>query len=300
MKAQWANLQGSSAMGRWLIPILLLGLGACADSTLVEPELAPDLAKLDGGRSMATARMTGTVDLVWPGGRGAGAPDDDRTAQAEIVAFAGVPAGDPGPGMFTYRVLAADGTLHREIEVQLTWVGEENQQTNPGEIRFVGVVLSDTKPCGGSGSHGGGHDDGGTHDDGGCSHDDTGDTHDDGGCSHDDTGDTHDDGGCSHDDTGDTHDDGGSGGHSEPGGSGGGGVNGSDCRIGQIVIGWMMDGGTPAINGDRVSWKWMAPDAPKVAAIQAAIDAGTEIPWPCHLCEKVITGGNIQFRIGRQ
>jgi len=56
-----------------------------------------------------------------------------------------------------------------------------------------------------------------------------------------------------------------------------------------------MDGGTPAVDNDRVSWKWLAPDAPKVLAIQAAIEAGTEIPWPCKLCEKEILGGNLRL-----
>ena len=63
----------------------------------------------------------------------------------------------------------------------------------------------------------------------------------------------------------------------------------------------MLDG-TPEATADRVSWKWMAPDAPKVAAIQAAIaamEAGEEgvlIPWPCKLCEKVILGGDLRLR----
>jgi len=165
-------------------------------------------------------RFTGTVDLVWPGGKGMNAPDDDRYAQASIAAFHEAPAGDPGPGNFTYRVLAADGSLHREIGVKLFWV---HVDVDADTVRFLGEVISDTKPCGGSGHGSGGcsHDDGGTHDDGGCSHDDGG-THDDGGCSHDD-GTTHDDGGCSHDD-GTTHDDGhddggcAGGDHGEPGG----------------------------------------------------------------------------------
>jgi len=74
-------------------------------------------------------------------------------------------------------------------------------------------------------------------------------------------------------------------------------VTGQDCRIGQVVIGWMLDGGTPALRGDRVSWKWMAPDAPKVLAIQQAIADETPIPWPCKLCEKEILGGNLKLRV---
>ena len=325
----------ASAGKMWLFPTLLVCLGACDTGGVVEPLVAPSEARLDNGRSGASAHFTGSVDLVWPGGKGAGAPDDDRIAQAKITAFLGVPEGTPGPGDFTYRVVSADGLLlHREIGVKLIWAGLEDQavlldgQEVPleGDIRFIGVVVSDTKPCGGSGHGSGGgcgedeggcsDDDGGCSDDeGGCSHDD-GTTHDDGGCSDDDT--THDDGGCSHDDDGTTHDDGGcsgsdggggSGGHGEPGGPGGpdGKVTGQDCRIGQVVIGWMLDGGTPARRGDRVSWKWMAPDAQKVLDIQAAIaeiesgaDPDALIPWPCKLCEKEILGGNLTLHLPKK
>jgi hypothetical protein len=209
-------------------------------------------------------------------------------AHAAVAAFPDVAAGSPGPGNFTYRVMNVDGTVHREIGVTLTWVGLEDQDTNPGEIRFLGVVTSDTKPCGGSG-----------HGSEGCDSDEGGCSGDDGGCSHDDGGDTHDDGGCTHDDGSTTHDDGGgcSGGGGEPGGQSGL-VNGSDCRIGQIVVGWAKDGGTPALSGDRVSWKWFAPDAPKVQAIQTALDMGQPVPWPCKLCEKEILGGNLTLILG--
>ena len=253
------------------------------------PPLGPDDELAARGRSGEAdeIRFTGTVDLVWPGGKGLNAPDDDRYAQASIAAFHEAPAGDPGPGSFTYRVLAADGSLHREIGVKLFWV---HVDVDADTVRFLGEVISDTKPCGGSG-HGEG---GGDHEEGGCSHDDG--SHDEGGCSHDDgtthDDDSHDGGGCSHDDSG-TGDDHGSGGPGGPGGSGGH-VNGSDCRIGQIVIGWAQDGGIPAVGNDRLSWKWFAPDAPKVLQIQAAIAAGDEIAWPCKLCEKEIIGGNLQ------
>lgn len=313
---------------KWLVPMLMASLLACDGSGVMEPPVTESYAVVDGGRSGAELVFTGLVDLVWPGGKGAGAPDDDRIAQAEIAAFLGVQEGAPGPGNFTYRVISADGlVLHREIGVELIWAGLEDQAVLldgqevqlEGDIRFIGVVVSDTKPCGGSGHGSGGgcgdegggcsHDDGGCSDDeGGCSHDD-GTTHDDGGCSDDGT--THDDGGCSHDD-GSTHDEGGcggsggEGGHGEPGGSGGseGHLSGNDCRIDQIVIGWMLDGGTPAVRGDRVSWKWMAPGAQKVLDIQAAIadiESGTDpdaiIPWPCKLCEKEILGGNLSLRL---
>jgi hypothetical protein len=168
-----------------------------------------------------------------------------------------VEPGNPGAGNFTYRVLASDGSPHREIGVELYWVFVD---ADADTVRFLGEVISDTKECGGSGHGTGEHDDGSTHDDGGCSHDD------------------------------------GSSDHGEPGGPGGqsGHVNGSDCRLGQIVIGWAEDGGTPATSGDRISWKWFSPDAPKVLAIDGAIAAGEEIAWPCKLCEKEITGGNLK------
>jgi hypothetical protein len=265
---------------------LVAALAACGGPAPTEPTADATSARGRAGQP-DEIRFAGTVDLIWPGGKGMNAPDDDRYAQASLVAFHAVEAGTPGPGNFAYRVIAQDGSLHREIEVQITWA---HVDADADTVRFLGEVISDTKPCGGS-AHGGGgcsHDDG--HDDGGCSHDDG---HDDGGCSHDDG---HDDGGCSHDDG---HDDGGcSGGdHGEPGGPGGSGghVNGSDCRIGQVVIGWALDGGTPAIAGDRISWKWFAPDAPKVLQIEAAIAGDTEIPWPCKLCEKEITGGNLKL-----
>jgi len=280
---------------KWLVPALAAFLFGCDGTGVMEPVVRENLAVVEAGRSGAAATLAGTVDLVWPGGKGAGAPDDDRVAQAEVAAFAGVTEGTPGPGSFFYRVVSADGLLHREIEVKLTWVGLDDQTEDPKDIRFLGIVVSDTKPCGGSG-HGGG---GGCGEEGGCSHDD-GSAGEEGGCSHDD-GTTDEGGGCSHDD-GTTHDDGGCGGGGEggePGGSGGadGKVTGADCRIGQMVIGWALDGGTPATKGDRISWKWMAPDAPKVLAIQQAIADGALIPWPCKLCEKEILGGNLRLQI---
>jgi hypothetical protein len=287
---------------KWLVPMLMACLFACDEPGVTEPPVGESYAVVDGGRGGAGLAFTGIVDLVWPGGKGAGAPDDDRIAQAEIAAFLGVPEGTPGPGNFTYRVVSADGLiLHREIGVRLTWAGLEDQPVLvdgveiqfEDDIRFIGVVVSDTKPCGGSGHGSGG---GCGEEGGGCSHDDGGCSGDDGGCSHDD-GTTHDGGSCGGS--------GGTGGHEEPGGSGGH-LSGNDCRIGQYVIGWMLDGGTPARNGDRVSWKWMAWDAPKLAAIQGAIadiEAGVEgvvIPWPCKLCEKEILGGNLALNsLGR-
>ena len=282
--ALWA---GVSSVGL----ALAVAISSCTNPAPFGPD-GDELAARGSAGQADEIRFSGTVDLVWPGGKGMNAPDDDRTAQASIAAFHGVEAGDPGPGNFTYRVLAADGSLHREIGVKLTYV---HIDVDADTVRFLGEVISDTKPCGGPGhgddGSGCSHDDG---DDGGCSHDDGDDSHDDGGCSHDDGDDSHDDGGCSHDDDGS---DGGGDDHGEPGGPGGPGgghVTGADCRIGQVVIGWAHDGGAKAILGDRISWKWFAPDAPKVLDIEDAITAGDEVVWPCKLCEKEIIGGNLK------
>ena len=260
---------------------LTMMISSCSNPAPLEPG-GDEIASRGTPGQADEIRFIGTVDLVWPGGKGMNAPDDDRTAQASIAAFHGVEPGEPGPGNFTYRVLAADGSLHREIGVKLTYV---HIDVDADTVRFLGEVVSDTKPCGGSG-HGEG---GGDHEEGGCSHDDG----DEGGCSHDDGDDSHDDGGCSHDDGSD----GGGDDHGEPGGPGGPGgghVTGADCRIGQVVIGWAQDGGNNAMQGDRISWKWFAPDAQKVLDIEAAIAAGDEVTWPCKLCEKEIIGGNLK------
>jgi hypothetical protein len=153
-----------------------------------------------------------------------------------------------------------DGMLHREIGVRIYYVDIHEEE---GAVRFLGTVISDTKPCGGTGQG-----------DGGCSHDD---------------------GGCS-------HDDGSTGGHGEPGGSGGSGShpNGSDCRIGQVVLGWAYDAGSSRTESDRISWKWFYPDAPKVLQVDAAIASDGHVAedlWPCKLCEKEIIGGNLKLHI---
>jgi len=289
MKAKRATRRVPGAFLLSLGVGLAVGPGGCADEAVLAPEVQapPPVYAVVDRRTARTVHFAGDVDVVWNGGQGAGAPaGSDRYVSATLAAFPGVPAGSPGPGSFTFRVVNADGTVHREIQVVLTWAGLEDQATNPGEIRFLGVVVADTKPCGGSGHEGGTEGGGcsGGEDEGGCTHDDGG------GCSGGE-----DEGGCTHDDGGGCSGGGGSGGPGEPGepGGGGGGVNGSDCRIGQVVVGWAKDGGTPAVNGDRISWKWFAPDAPKVLQIQEAIASDQVIPWPCKLCEKEILGGNL-------
>lgn len=278
--------------------------GGCGDAVPTGPDVqaAYETVATSTASQNAKVHFAGEVQVVWNGGQGSGpSAGADRTVWASINAFPSVPEGNPGPGNFNFQVRSADAegnvTVHREIGVKLTWAGLDEQTSDPSDIRWVGVVVSDTKPCGGSQHGAGGCGDGCSHDDGG------GCTDDDGGCTHDDGGCTDDDGGCSHDD-GTTHDGGGCSGGGEPGGGepggGGGHVSGSDCRIGQVVIGWAVDAATPALSGDRISWKWFAPDAPKVLEIQSAITHGTDIPWPCKLCEKEILGGNLVLNLRKQ
>jgi hypothetical protein len=304
------TLKWSATIG---VILLSLGTAGCSNPNPLDPEVDALAARGRPGQANEM-RFSGTIDMVWPGGKGMNAPDDDRFAQASLVAFPGVEPGRPGSGNFAYRVITssppedcgschedppaatdqhpyvAEGMLHREIGVQVYYVDIHGEDA---EVRFLGRVVSDTKPCGGTGHDDGGcsHDDGTDHDDGGCSHDD-GTDHDEGGCSHDD-GTDHDDGGCS-------HDDGSTGGHGEPGGSGGSGShpNGSDCRIGQVVLGWAYDAGKSRTESDRISWKWFYPDAPKILQVDAAIASEGHVAedlWPCKLCEKEITGGNLKL-----
>jgi len=264
--------------------------------------------------SPATApKATGTVEIVWPGGRGRVVPPgEEKLAFAEFNAFPPTTIG-LARGTFTYRVLNADSTPHREIVATVTDAVVDVAQH---KAWFTGMVISDVKICGGGscdGDDGCSHDDGGcgddgNHDDGGCSddgsHDDGGcsdGTHDDGGCSDDGS---HDDGGCSgsgsggsggsdggcsdgsHDDGGcgddGSHDDGGCSGGGSDGHGGSGGVSGKDPRVDQVVLVKVHDVGIPGTNGDGITWKWFA--------------SGTQLDLleePRHLCKKDIIGGNL-------
>ena len=231
-----------------------LGLSDSIDATTAQ--------NAAGGRSPPKA--TGTVQIEWPGGKGRVVPPgEEKLAFAEFEAFPAT-AKKPARGSFTYRVLNADFTPHREIVAIVT---EAVVDVDQSKAWFIGQVVSDTRICSGGGCDG--HDDG-THDDGGCSdgtHDDG--THDDGGCSdgtHDDG--THDDGGCS-----------GGGGDTTHGGAG---ISGKDPRVGQIVVVKVHDLGTPATNGDGIGWKWLAPGT--------LVDLGVE---PKCMCKKEIVGGNL-------
>jgi hypothetical protein len=115
----------------------------------------------------------------------------------------------------------------------------------------------------------------------GCEGDESGDHID--GCTGHDTG--H-DSGCSGDD-GETHESGCEGSEGQVG-NGGGGTNGKNCRIGQILAVKVHDVGTPGSNGDGITWKWFDPDDPKVANLNSS----NVESWP-HLCKKTIVQGNL-------
>ena len=265
------------------------------------------------------SKVTGLVQIVWKGG---GKSMDKGNQPEEMLAFAGFEGFEATDrksvkGSFVYQVVKPDFSVHREITAILTGVvfGEEK-----GKIKawMVGEVVSDTKGCAGNGHGGhdtdcqggscGGHDPGGH--DGGCSggdgddhtegggarsdHTDGGCTdtdHTDGGCSstdHTDGGCTdtdHTDGGCS----GSDHTGGSSGDHGSGGDSGmGNPLKGKNCRVGQIIAVKCHDGGTPAINGDGITWKWFSAEGSFLPSIFNTSD------WP-HLCKKTILEGNIRI-----
>ena len=283
-------------------------------------DLYPDKIK----SKIKQSKVTGLVQIVWNGG---GKSMDNGNQPEEMLAFAGFEGFEATDrkltkGSFVYQVVKPDLSVHREITAILTGIvfGEEK-----GKIKawMVGEVVSDTKGCAGNGLGGhdtdcqggscGGHDPGGH--DGGCSGGD-GDDHTDGGCSgsdHTDGGCTdtdHTDGGCSNPDHTDTehtdggctdtdHTDGGCSGSDHTGGSSGdhgsGGdsgmgnpLKGKNCRVGQIIAVKCHDGGTPAINGDGITWKWFSAEGSFVPSIFNTSD------WP-HLCKKTILEGNIRI-----
>ncbi len=257
---------------------------------LADPSLGLRLAAGGGPRLNAT----GSVEIVWKGGRGHGVePGMEKLAFAELAAF---PArrGRPAHGEFYYRVLNPDGTLHREIFATVTdvFIDAENNKA-----KFLGEVVDDMKVCAGSGEEGGCGCDGGSDDahDGGCS-----DGAHDGGCSGGgDTGgcsDGGDSGGCSGGgDTGGCSGGGSNGGGGHDGACSGGGSGGSGggqpgrlSRVGQIVAVKLHDGGTPGVNGDGIHWKWFDPNS---AALPDMSDLESQ-KWRC-LCKKTIVEGNL-------
>ena len=251
----------------------------------------PDVAELTG-RGNQSCHATGEVDLIWKGSANAptGAHGDSTKVAAAVFDAHEAAGGIPAKGTFRYRVLALDGTLHREVTAAI-----EGVVVDPAERRvwMVGRVTADTKGC--TGGPGGGHDSGcGDDTEGGCSdgHDDGHDggcsgDHEEGGCT--DGGGSHDDGGCPDG----SHDDGGcpEGSHDTGGGSGGpSGATGRTCRVGQMIVVKAHDGGSPGAPFDGITWKWFLADDPDLPSIT---DLGG---WP-HLCRKTITGGNLAIHV---
>jgi len=274
------------------------------------------------------ARATGTVEIIWPGGRGREIPPgEEKLAFAEITIFDATDA-SPARGRFVYRVLNADSTLHREIVAEIAdAVVEFDAAAVASKAWAIGLVVSHVKTCSGSGAcdgHDGGEEGGCSGDTGGCSgEDDT--THDGGGCSGGgDMGGGDVGGGCSGEEGGCTGGGGDMGGGDMGGGDMGGGDMGAGCgsggetdgcsgdghtggvggvpgnepRIGQIVAIKLHDRGTPAFtddgddsNDDGVTWKWfLAETAPTI---------DTYASWS-HLCKKTIIGGNLTVLPARQ
>jgi len=300
----------------------------------------PAMAKAPRG---FVPHATGEIEFEWKGGNGSGSPEITKYAFASLDAhMAGF--GKPAKGEFRFWVQSVNDmgeiVVHRQIVavVQEVKIGEYTPQPKDCEPTsteakvlawFEGLVISDTKGCGG-GSGPGGHEPGcpgssgggGCEDDadGGCSGDDGG--HDEGcggsggsggmggeggsegGCSgHDGTEeggcsghDGTEEGGCSgHDGTeeGGCSGSGGSGGAGGPGGSGSAGnpASGKYCRVGQYVVVKVHDGGTPATNGDGIKWKWFASGAQR----ESLPDPGVFVEPK--LCKKTILGGNLVIHL---
>jgi len=240
-------------------------------------------------KPISERKITGDIQFVWTNNKSA----ENGKKPEDLLAFASITAHESkfqnlDRNNFTYTILNADSTLHRQIVVAINGVYFEGQK---GYV--TGIVVSDTKGCAGGSS--GGHSEGcaGEADDhdGGCNHDAEVTEPSDGGCSGDHT-DT--EGGCSgdHTDTGEGCS--GSGESGQPGGSGESGqqggngnpLSGKNCRVGQIIALKVHDAATPGAEGDGITWKWFSRAS------------GTFIPtvsntneWP-HLCKKNIIEGN--------
>lgn len=241
--------------------------------------IEPDEVSADNHIAKSSKKATGTVEVMRMNNKGNGDPND-KIMIADFNAHEEHNKQDDH-GTFIFSVLKSDSTVHRVITIDLDWVYVDEIAK---KAWFKGVVISDTKGCGGNGH--GGHTDG-CEDSGGCSGDDEGEHSE--GCTGHDSG--H-DSGCSGDD-GETHTDGceGSGGQGgEEGNGGGGGVNGKSCRIGQVMLVKVHDVATPGTNGDGITWKWFDKDDDKIAFLE---DTENDISqWP-HLCKKTILGGNL-------
>lgn len=198
-----------------LASLAALILTSCSD--VLPP--GPELATMAVGPAPSA---TGSVQIVFMGGRGEGdGLAGDKLAYAEIAWF-DAHAGRPDRGDFHYTVYAADGTLHRAIVAEVspddprTGVYVTTDAGGDPTAYFVGVVTSDSKTAasGGSGSSGSGGED---------------DACDCGG-----------------------EDEEGSGGPENP--------PGNTPRVGEYVAVQVADRGSPAVGADFLTWSWFYPD----------------------------------------
>jgi len=245
-------------------------------------------------------KITGDIQFIWTNNKSA----ENGKKPEDLLAFTSITAHESkfqnlDRNNFTYTILNADSTLHRQIVVAINGVYFEGLK---GYV--TGIVVTDTKGCAGGST--GGHSEGcgGEADDhdGGCSHDADTTEPSEGGCSDDHTdteggcSDDHTDteGGCTddHTDTGDgcsgSSESGQPGGSGESGQQGGNGnpLSGKNCRIGQIIALKVHDAATPGAAGDGITWKWFSPTGSFVPTVSNTNE------WP-HLCKKNIIGGNL-------
>ncbi len=183
----------STMAGAAAVAGLLLAAGCAVDRPVGVTELPGIALAVSDNAVTNVPKITGSVEIVWKGGNGAGAPDVENRAFAEFEGFE-MPAGMAPRGSFhflVYRVTPEGLMLHREIEAAATGVVIDPVNH---KAWMTAEVIADTKQCmsgGGCDGHDGG--DGGMGGPGGCT-DCGGDTGHDGGCSGSDDG-TH-DGGC--------------------------------------------------------------------------------------------------------
>lgn len=259
----------------YIILTIIAGFIFVSCNKLVEPNKVSVKNKMAKISKIAT----GSVEVMRMNNKGNGDPNDkimiaDFNAHEEHY-------NQDDHGTFIFSVLKLDSSVHRVITIDLDLVYIDGTSK---KAWFKGVVISDTKGCGGNGH--GGHTEG-CEDSGGCSGNESGEHSE--GCTGHDSG--H-DSGCSGDD-GETHTDGcagsgGEGGEEGIGGNGGMGVNGKSCRIGQILLVKVHDLATPGTDGDGITWKWFDPDDDNIASLETK----DVEEWP-HLCKKTIIEGNL-------
>lgn len=249
---------------------LLILLSGCQSDYLPPQHTDVLLDIRDNTKPMKT---TGTIEVLLPGGpahmtvnssqtngrNGKKAVKSITVTKRAFVSFEAFEATEKAEakGTFTFSIMQ-NSILERAIEVNVMDVFIDPIEMNAW---ILGVVLSDTKPCGEPREHGDGCS--GDHPEGtSC-----GGTEDGG---HDEA--------CLGEDHG--------------GNPSGGGVNptGKNCRIGQFLAINIHDGGTPAVKGDGIAWKWFSgldTNLPDINSVDT---------WP-HLCVKEIIAGNLDIHV---